>query len=304
MGRTVDVLVAEGEGRKDDATGRLSGRAADNRLVHFAVGDVVPRPGDMAGVQVTYAAPHHLVADGPVCSVRPTAAGDAWERRQSDSGCGPVAGAGIAARWGRCPGTADRRRDSGALTVLVAAAFLPHPPVLVPEVASGAALELAALREACAVALERVLSAQPTLVIVVGDASERSTYSAGTGGSFAGFGVPVATALPGSDGDGVVGGVVRGEARLPLSLAIGAWLMERSGPWPAVRGEGVPATMASPDAASLGEQWAASSERVALIVMGDGATTLTVKAPGYLGTAQRNGNGRSRSRWSMQTWPH
>ena len=166
--------------------------------------------------------------------------------------------------------------------MLVAAAFLPHPPVLVPEVASGAALELAALREACAVALERVLSAQPTLVIVVGDASERSTYSAGTGGSFAGFGVPVATALPGSDGDGVVGGVVRGEARLPLSLAIGAWLMERSGPWPAVRGEGVPATMASPDAASLGEQWAASSERVALIVMGDGATTLTVKAPGYL----------------------
>src|SRR4051812_41917033 len=35
VGRTVELLVAEGEGRKDAATHRLSGRARDNRLVHF-----------------------------------------------------------------------------------------------------------------------------------------------------------------------------------------------------------------------------------------------------------------------------
>ncbi len=67
IGRTLDVLVAEGEGRKDEATGRLSGRAADNRLVHFAApskGTAQPRPGDVATVDVTYAAPYHLVADG------------------------------------------------------------------------------------------------------------------------------------------------------------------------------------------------------------------------------------------------
>ena len=41
----VELLVAEGEGRKDAATHRLSGRARDNRLVHFAVpADAVPRP--------------------------------------------------------------------------------------------------------------------------------------------------------------------------------------------------------------------------------------------------------------------
>ena len=34
-GRTMELLVAEGEGRKDAATHRLSGRARDNRLVHF-----------------------------------------------------------------------------------------------------------------------------------------------------------------------------------------------------------------------------------------------------------------------------
>ncbi len=36
VGRTVELMVAEGEGRKDAATHRLSGRGPDNRLVHFA----------------------------------------------------------------------------------------------------------------------------------------------------------------------------------------------------------------------------------------------------------------------------
>jgi tRNA-2-methylthio-N6-dimethylallyladenosine synthase len=84
LGCTLEVLVAEGEGRKDQRTHRLSGRAPDNRLVHFGLGEdatEVPRPGDMVTVEVTYAAPHHLVADGPVRALRRTRAGDAWERR-------------------------------------------------------------------------------------------------------------------------------------------------------------------------------------------------------------------------------
>ncbi|WP_432878065.1 tRNA (N6-isopentenyl adenosine(37)-C2)-methylthiotransferase MiaB [Kribbella sp. CA-245084] len=83
VGRTVEVLVAEGEGRKDAATHRLSGRARDNRLVHFALPAEVetPRPGDVVTVEVTYAAPHHLNAD-VFGAVRRTRAGDAWERAQ------------------------------------------------------------------------------------------------------------------------------------------------------------------------------------------------------------------------------
>ena len=48
VGKRVEVLVADGEGKKDGATLRISGRAADNRLVHVAqpVG-VDVRPGDM-----------------------------------------------------------------------------------------------------------------------------------------------------------------------------------------------------------------------------------------------------------------
>jgi tRNA-2-methylthio-N6-dimethylallyladenosine synthase len=82
LGRRLEVLVAEGEGRKDQATHRLSGRAPDNRLVHFAAPAEPVRPGDMVTVEVTYAAPHHLVADTPG-TVRRTRAGDAWQSRQA-----------------------------------------------------------------------------------------------------------------------------------------------------------------------------------------------------------------------------
>ncbi|HEY9523090.1 MAG TPA: tRNA (N6-isopentenyl adenosine(37)-C2)-methylthiotransferase MiaB [Thermopolyspora sp.] len=87
VGRVVEVLVAEGEGRKDEATHRLSGRAPDNRLVHFAPGDTAPRPGDVVTVRVTYAAPHHLVADDAPLGLRRTRAGDAWAARDS-AACG------------------------------------------------------------------------------------------------------------------------------------------------------------------------------------------------------------------------
>ena len=87
LGTVVEVLVAEGEGRKDAATHRLSGRARDNRLVHLTAVDA--RPGDLVETRVTYAAPHHLVAD-EVIGVRRTRGGDAWEARQAR----PAAGGG------------------------------------------------------------------------------------------------------------------------------------------------------------------------------------------------------------------
>ena len=84
VGQRVELLVAEGEGKKDDLTARMSGRARDSRLVHFGVtGDVMangrPRPGDIVEVELTYAAPHHHNADAGVLSWRQTPAGDIWE---------------------------------------------------------------------------------------------------------------------------------------------------------------------------------------------------------------------------------
>jgi tRNA-2-methylthio-N6-dimethylallyladenosine synthase len=85
-GSTVEVLVAEGEGRKDAATHRMSGRARDNRLVHFAPHAMAPRPGDVVTTTVTSTAPHYLIADGEPLAVRRTRAGDAWEARQGAAG--------------------------------------------------------------------------------------------------------------------------------------------------------------------------------------------------------------------------
>ncbi|TAM67713.1 MAG: tRNA (N6-isopentenyl adenosine(37)-C2)-methylthiotransferase MiaB [Microbacteriaceae bacterium] len=97
VGGEVELLVANGEGKKDEATHRMSGRAHDSRLVHFEVpaGSDVPRPGDVVTATVTQAAPFYLIADSPdgaPLRIRRTRAGDAWDRVQVDSCALPAAG--------------------------------------------------------------------------------------------------------------------------------------------------------------------------------------------------------------------
>jgi len=100
IGKDVNVLVAAGEGRKDAASLRMTGRTEDFRLVHFEVpeGSDVPRPGDIATVTVTQAAPYHLLADVTDASplrIRRTRSGDAWERAEAEScAVGAESGAG------------------------------------------------------------------------------------------------------------------------------------------------------------------------------------------------------------------
>ncbi len=77
VGTTVEVLLSKGEGRKDGPD-RMTGRARDNRLVHLARVDGA-RPGDVVETVVTGAAPHYLLADGPLVSHRRTRAGDLHE---------------------------------------------------------------------------------------------------------------------------------------------------------------------------------------------------------------------------------
>ena len=98
VGRRVDLLVAKGEGKKDAATHRLTGRAEDNRLVHFDLpeGSERPRPGDVVTVTITHAAPFHLLADcsaDGVVPVRRTRAGDAYDRSLAESCAIPAPGA-------------------------------------------------------------------------------------------------------------------------------------------------------------------------------------------------------------------
>lgn len=86
VGSTAELLIVDDSGRKNQATSRMSGRARDGRLVHFAPHAATPgaidralRPGDIIDVAITSAAPHHLLADGGVLAHRRTVAGDHHE---------------------------------------------------------------------------------------------------------------------------------------------------------------------------------------------------------------------------------
>jgi tRNA-2-methylthio-N6-dimethylallyladenosine synthase len=123
VGRRVEVMVTAQSGRKSAETHRLSGRAQDQRLVHFSVpeGAERPRPGDLVTVTVTEAAAFHLVAD-PVAadgttsgySLRRSRAGDAWDRSQAES-CGVPA----------APASASAANGAGSLSVSLGMPSLP-----------------------------------------------------------------------------------------------------------------------------------------------------------------------------------
>jgi hypothetical protein len=141
--------------------------------------------------------------------------------------------------------------------MLVAAAVLPHPPVLVTSLAAGAAPELEELRVGCRNALGDVRAADPDIVYVVGaDGGPRAQ-------SVAPWGVAEPVDVP---------------EPLPLPLLVGAWLTRG-----AVRSfVVVDDTMDADECAVLGAELGDSAERVGLVVMGDGSARHDEKAPGYL----------------------
>ncbi|MEV7246090.1 class III extradiol dioxygenase subunit B-like domain-containing protein [Streptomyces sp. NPDC093248] len=162
--------------------------------------------------------------------------------------------------------------------MLVAAAVCPCPPLLVPEVAAGAAPELDPVRAACADALGVLAAARPDTLVVVGPAGlgGRGWHPQGAQGSFHGFGVDVSVRL-GPAGDAV------GERALPPSLAVAAWLLERTG-WAdaPIEGLGVGEPLEPERCVETGRELGARAGRTAMLVMGDASACRSLKAPGYL----------------------
>ncbi|MFI8090489.1 class III extradiol dioxygenase subunit B-like domain-containing protein [Streptomyces sp. NPDC086080] len=161
--------------------------------------------------------------------------------------------------------------------MLVAAAVCPCPPLLVPQVAAGAAPELDTARAACTDALGVLAAARPDLLVVVGpaDGTGPETYPQGTAGSFRGFGVDLDVRL--GQGEDTAG------RELPYGLAVGAWLLNRTGWTDApVEGRGVGEPLTAERCTEEGERIAGRAERVAMLVMGDASACRTLKAPGYL----------------------
>lgn len=145
---------------------------------------------------------------------------------------------------------------------VVAVAFCPHPPVLVPEVAQGAAPELDALRLACDAAVQSLLGADPARIVVVGGGDRSMWHPGDAAGSLSGFGVDV---LAGGSGDPL----------LPLSLTVGSWLLDRAGyegPRELLEVGSLPPRLTP----------APGPERVGLLVMGDGSACRDERAPGHV----------------------
>lgn len=112
------------------------------------------------------------------------------------------------------------------------------------------------------------------------------TYPSASVGDFRGFGVDYQVPLGLPSQAGGANGVGEGDRDdvpdLPLSLAVGAWLLAEAG-WNVARwGLGVSPKIESAQAAARGAQLATGPDRVALLVMGDGSARRTLKAPGSL----------------------
>lgn len=173
-------------------------------------------------------------------------------------------------------------------------AVLPQPPLLVPELATGATAETAPLREACLVAAARLGSAARRWIAVGADEGGRATVDAAAVGTFAGFGVDVVVALdtrrPEDPGSRPAGTQVpaRGLAdpTMALPLLVAGWVAAVAGVEVTIRGELVAPDASPADCAALGaalaEESAADPDPVGLLVVGDGAAAHTEKAPRHL----------------------
>lgn len=151
--------------------------------------------------------------------------------------------------------------------MIVAVAFVPGPPVLVPAVAAGAAGELDDVRAACGSALRVVAAAE--LVVVLGAAGEDGRWPGDAAGSLRGFGIDVRA-----------GGT--GEPVLPAPLTVAAWLLDRAGHPGAREYRAVADTATPPECARIGAELADGPRPTALVVVGEGSARLSVKAPGAL----------------------
>ncbi|MFN2560267.1 MAG: hypothetical protein ABR571_03070 [Jatrophihabitans sp.] len=147
------------------------------------------------------------------------------------------------------------------------AVFCPHPPLLIPQVAQGAAPELGDLRAACRTAIRRV--ATGARIVVVGAGPRWTAHGPTARGTLAGFGVPLEVPL-GSDAPGAV--------ELPPSLTVGAWLLRNAlGPDTGATGWSV-----GPDDKWPSPLVPADTGPYVLLVMGDGSARRSTSAPGYL----------------------
>lgn len=166
-------------------------------------------------------------------------------------------------------------RRTNLRSVLVCAAVCPHPPLLVAVDAGTAPRDMSELRSACRAALDAVYVASPELLVIVGSGPTTGELPPTAIGDFRPWGIDTRVRLPGAAD---VDAAAETDA-LPLSLAVGAWLI-------AGRPDGVPVSAVSvaaeadvAECARLGAEVAEWADRVALLVMSDGSAQRSDDGP-------------------------
>ncbi|MGV9409912.1 hypothetical protein ACWDOP_08365 [Nocardia sp. NPDC003693] len=165
------------------------------------------------------------------------------------------------------------------------ASLVPSPPVLVPRLggAAGTAAEgeVAALRAAVRRAATELAEAADQW-IVVGAADADRVLGPETVGTFRGYGVDVRagfTETPLDDNSAIA------DPTLPLPALIGAWLREQVAPHAVAQARLVAADTPAAECVAFGSCLRGSLDagpaRYGVLVVGDGAATLTTASPGY-----------------------
>jgi hypothetical protein len=138
-------------------------------------------------------------------------------------------------------------------SAISAVAFCPHPPLLLPGIATGIEIETQSLRSACNTAVDRLLDSSPSQLLVIGADG------------------PVVRS------QSFAPGLVAADRQpMPLSLLVGAWLLSGrtlgSDPiYLAIGRDGEPVT-----------PWPDLPASTGVLVMGDGSARRSLKGPGYL----------------------
>ena len=159
--------------------------------------------------------------------------------------------------------------------VLTAAVFVPSPPLLVPELNGLAANETDELRSAALAAVSEI--GDCTEWVVVGTGRDVERIAATATGTFRGYGTDVRVGLgPDATGDA--------DPDLALPALIAGWLRGRAAPGVRAEVHVVPADAGRDECTRLGQRLRTELDeddtRRGLLVIADGAATLTAKAPG------------------------
>lgn len=156
--------------------------------------------------------------------------------------------------------------------MLTAIAIVPSAPVLVPRLAGAAADELTDLRAAVFGAAAEL----PPRWVVVGVDEAEATITAPRTGTFAGYGVDERVSLSPAAGEAPVD--------LPLCALIGGWVRGQAHPDATADVRVYPAALGAADAHARGRALRAGldavAEPVGVLLVADGAHTLSPSAPG------------------------